>query len=71
MFLMKDHSELFSIFQTFYAETKNQFGVSIHIVRSDNAREYLSSQFKQFMSSHEILHEISRPYTTQENGIAK
>lgn len=38
MFLMKYRPELFSIFQTFCAELKNQFGVSIHIFRSDNGQ---------------------------------
>ena len=64
MFLIKDRSELFSIFQTFCVERKNQFGVSIRIFRSDNACEYLSSQFKQFMSSREII-QTSCPYTAQ------
>lgn len=68
---MKDHSELFSIVQTFCAEIKNQFGVSICTFRRDNAREYLSSQFKQFMSTHGILHQTSCPNTTQQNGIAE
>ena len=42
LFLIKNYSELFSIFQSFSNEIKNQFGVSIRILRSDNAREYLS-----------------------------
>jgi len=42
LFLMKNCSELFLIFQSFFNEIKNQFGVSIRILRSDNVREYLS-----------------------------
>ena len=41
VFLMKDRSELFSIFKSFFAEIQNQFGVSIRTFRSDNALEYL------------------------------
>ena len=52
LFLMKNCSELFSIFQSFFNEIKNQFGVSIRILRSDNAREYLSQSFTTFMKSH-------------------
>jgi len=33
VFLMKNRSELFSIFQIFYNEIKNQFGISIRILR--------------------------------------
>jgi len=71
VFLMKNHSELFSIFQIFYNEIKNQFGISIQILRSDNGREYLSHSFKNFMASHGILHQTSCAYTPQQNGVAE
>jgi len=38
---MKTRSELNFIFQSFYTEIKNQFGVSIRTVCNNNAREYL------------------------------
>ena len=68
---MKNRSELFSIFQSFFNEIKTQFGVSIRTLRSDNGREYLSSPFKQFMASHGILHQTSCAYTPQQNGVAE
>ena len=71
VFLMKNRSELFSIFQIFYNEIKNQFGISIRILRSDNGREYLSHSFKNFMASHGILHQTSCAYTPQQNGVAE
>ena len=71
LFLMKDRSKLFSIFKSFFAETENQFVVSIRTFRSDNALEYLSSQFQQFMSHHGIIHQTSCPYTPQQNGVAE
>ena len=37
IFLMKDHSALFSIFKGFFDEIQNKFGVSIHTFRNDNA----------------------------------
>jgi len=71
VFLMKNRSELFSIFQIFPNEIKNQFGISIRILRSDNGREYLFHSFKNFMASHGILHQTSCAYTPQQNGVAK
>jgi len=62
-FLIKFRSELFSIFQSFYNEIKNEFGVSIQTLRNDNAREYLSRSFTTFMKSHGILHQTSCTYT--------
>ncbi|KAK2377577.1 putative mitochondrial protein [Trifolium repens] len=71
IFLMKNRSELFPIFQKFYQEIKTQFGVSIRTLRSDNAREYLSHQFQNFMALNGILHQTSCPHTPQQNGVAE
>jgi len=68
---MKNCSELFSIFQTFFNEIKNQFGVSIRILHSDNAREYLFHSFNTFMKSHGILHQTSYAYTPKQNAVAE
>jgi len=68
---MKNCSELFSIFQSFFHEIKTQFGVSIQNLRSDNGREYLSESFKHFMASQGILHQTSYAYTPQQNGVAE
>jgi len=67
----ENRSELVSIFQSFFNEIKNQFGVSIRILRSDNAHEYLSHSFNTFMKSQGILHQTSCAYTPQQNGVAE
>ena len=71
LFLMRTQVELFSIFQKFHAEIRTQFNTSIRILRSDNAKEYFSTPFSSFMSSHGILHQSSCAYTPQQNGLAK
>ena len=38
--LMKDKSELISIFMSFFNVTKNQFGKIIKILKSEHAKEY-------------------------------
>ena len=53
---MKSRTELFSIFQKLFVEIRSQFHTSIGILRSDNALEYLSTPFSDFLSSHGILH---------------
>ena len=68
---MKSRTELFSVFQKFFAEIRNQFNTSIRILRSDNALEYLSAPFSVFLSSHGILHQSSCAYTPQQNGVAE
>jgi hypothetical protein len=64
---MKSHSELFS---HFCAEIKTQFNVSIHTLRCDNAKEYLSASFQTYMIHNGILHQTSCVDTPQ-NGVAK
>ena len=71
LFLMKTRVELFSIFQNFHVEIRTQFNTSIRILRSDNAKEYFSTSFSSFMSSHGILHQSSCTYTPQQNGVAE
>jgi len=71
VYLMKDRSELLSIFTSFLHEIKNQFGRVIKILRSDNAKEYFLSALSAVLSSHGSLHQSTCPHTPQENGIAK
>ena len=68
---MKTRVELFSIFQKFHTEIRTQFNTSIRILRSDNAKEYFSTSFSSFTSSHGILHQSSCAYTRQQNGVAE
>ena len=53
---MKTCAELSSIFQKFHAEVRTQFNTSIHVLRSDNAKEYLSASVSS---------------TPQSNGVAE
>ena len=71
LFLMKTRAELFSIFQKFHTEIRTQFNTSICILRSDNAKEYISTLLSSFMSSHVIRHQLSCAYTPQQNGMAE
>ena len=71
LYLMKNHSKLFSHFCAFYAKIHTQFHVSIQNLRSDNAKEYMSKQFQSFMLQNGILHQTSRVDTPSQNEVAK
>ncbi len=71
LYLMKDRSELFSIFCAFCAEIQNQFHTRINILRSDNAKEYFSNSISSYMQQQGILHQSSCPHTSQQNGVAE
>ncbi|RDX96623.1 hypothetical protein CR513_20691, partial [Mucuna pruriens] len=65
VYLMKERSELLSILMSFSKEVENQFGKTIKILRSDNAKEYFSSELNSYLSSKEILHQSTCPRTPQ------
>jgi len=60
---MKDRSKLLPILMSFYNEIENQFGKTIKIFRSDNAKEYFSHDISSFLSSKGILHQSMCPQT--------
>ena len=68
---MKQRSELYSIFKSFYMEIKTQFNVSLHIFQSDNVHEYFHTSLSQFFYDHGIIHQSSCPHTPQQNGVAE
>ena len=71
LFLMKNHSELFSHFTAFCAKIKTQFNVPVQILRSDNAKEYLSESFQHYMIQHGIIHQTSCVDKPSQNGVAE
>ncbi|RDX89782.1 hypothetical protein CR513_28447, partial [Mucuna pruriens] len=71
VYLMKERSELLSILMSFSKEVENQFGKTIKILRSDNTKEYFSSELNSYLSSKGILHQSTCPHTPQQNGIAE
>ncbi|RDX96421.1 hypothetical protein CR513_20926, partial [Mucuna pruriens] len=71
VYLMKERSEFLSILMSFSKEVENQFGKTIKILRSDNAKEYFSFELNSYLSSKGILHQSMCPHTSQQNGIAE
>ena len=71
LYLMKNHSKLFSHFRAFCAEIHTQFHVFVQNLRSDDAKEYLSEQFQSFMLHNGILYQTSCVDTLSHNGVAE
>ncbi|KAK2973938.1 hypothetical protein RJ640_001406 [Escallonia rubra] len=71
IYFMKNRSEVFAHFSAFCAEINTQFNVHVHILRSDNAKEYMSGSFQNYMNQHGILHQSSWTDTPAQNGVAE
>ena len=71
LYLMKNRSNLFFHFRAFCAEIHTQFHVYVQNMRSDNAKDSLSEQFKSFMLQNGILHQTSCVDTPSQNEVVE
>jgi len=59
------------VFWNFKAKVENQSGCKIQTLRSDNGKEYTSNQFKLLCDKAGIEHQLTVPYTPQQNGVSE
>ncbi|KAA3467522.1 Retrovirus-related Pol polyprotein from transposon TNT 1-94 [Gossypium australe] len=63
-------SKVAGVFWKFKKIVENQSGNHIQILRSDNG-EYKSENFKAFCEEAGIEHQLTAPYTPQQNGVSE
>ena len=68
---MKRKSEAFEKFKEFRAEVENQLGKHIKVIRSDQGGEYLLRDFKNYLTEHGIISQLTAPGTPQQNVVAE
>lgn len=59
VYLMKERSEVVSKFLLFINQICIQHSATLKIFRSDNAKEYTSTIFKNYFANNGIIHETS------------
>ncbi|KAL4020423.1 hypothetical protein IC575_019199 [Cucumis melo] len=52
-------------------KVENESGCKIQMVRSDNGKEYVSAEFDKFCEDSGIKHQLTAPYTPQQNGVSE
>ncbi|BBN67240.1 hypothetical protein Prudu_20S000300 [Prunus dulcis] len=55
----------------FHAYIVTHYQAQVQFLQSDGGGEYISHMFKDFLASKGILHQLSCPYTPQQNGLAE
>ncbi|PKU67943.1 Retrovirus-related Pol polyprotein from transposon TNT 1-94 [Dendrobium catenatum] len=68
---LKFKSEVADIFINFKNQVEKSTSRKIKSIRTDGGGEYLSHNFTNFLRYHGISHQISCPYTPEQNGVAE
>jgi len=68
VYLLQLKSRVLTVLQKFWSYVHTHFGVSIKIIRSDNALEFDSGPCEEFFSKHDIVHQTSCVDCPQQNG---
>ena len=68
---MKSRSEILPIYSNFAKMVETQFSKRIKTFRSDNALEYTQYAFQALLHSYGIVHHLTCPGTSQQNGRAE
>jgi hypothetical protein len=71
IYFMKFKSEVAGIFWRFKKNVENQSNCRIQAIRSDNGREYTSTEFNLYCEEAGIEHQLTAPYTPEQNGVSE
>lgn len=71
VYFLKWKSEVLEKFKEFKSEATNCTGLKIMTLCTDNGGEYTSREFEAYPKMKGIRHELTVPYTPQQNGVAE
>ena len=64
VYFLKEKPKVCQTFKSFYSMIKNQFQISIKILRIDKGSEYINVVLGEFLSTNGIIHKKSCRYST-------
>jgi hypothetical protein len=71
VFFLQEKSQTQETLKKFLRRSQNEFGLRIKKIRSDNGTEFKNSQIEGFLEEEGIKHELSSPYTPQQNCVVE
>ncbi len=71
VYFLRYKSEAYEKFKEFEALVTNMTGKTIKMIRTDNGGEFTSKNFESFLKAKGIHHQLTVPYTPQQNGVAE
>lgn len=70
-YLMKNKSDVFTMFKDYVAKSESRFNLKIVNLYTDNGREYLSNEMKDYCIQKGISYHLTVPRTPQLNGVSE
>jgi transposase InsO family protein len=70
-YFLKCKSESLDYFKTFVTHVENETNFRLKCVRTDNGTEFLNQNFKEYLNNKGIKHQLTVPYTPEQNGVAE
>ncbi|PKU77855.1 Retrovirus-related Pol polyprotein from transposon TNT 1-94 [Dendrobium catenatum] len=71
LFPIKQKSEVTDIFLSFKTYIENLLSTKIKCIRTDGGGEYMCKRFTNLLNNYGISHQVSCPYTPEQNGVAE
>jgi transposase InsO family protein len=71
VYLLRHKSEVLDNFKVWIKMAERQCGKKVKTIRSDNGGEYVSKEFRDYTENLGIVHQVTAPYTPQQNGVAE
>ncbi|QRV83690.1 Retrovirus-related Pol polyprotein from transposon TNT 1-94 [Ceratobasidium sp. AG-Ba] len=68
---MKSTKEVFEHYKAYEALLANQFGKKLKRVQSDNGKEFVNKNFKDYAASQGTILEETTPHSSAQNGVAE
>ena len=69
--MLKERDEVCGVSELLFNEIKNQFYDFIHVLRTDNALEYVKNDVSSFCSKNGIIHQTSYSHAPRQNDIVE
>jgi transposase InsO family protein len=71
IYVLKRKDQVFERFLEWKAQVEKTTGQKVKALRTDNGGEYTSAEFKNYLRTEGIRHELTVPKTPEQNGVAE
>jgi transposase InsO family protein len=68
---MKHKSSMLHRFRVWKARVEKETGQKLRKICTDNAGELTSDEFEAYLESEGVIHQLTAPHTSQQNGVAE